>query len=80
MNMTIKVVVSCRDANGVPSFYACKIRCSSDKYECGEHYEIAQSAVETGGFESFGLAYDEHDGPAWLFEHFDWDNVPIFED
>lgn len=65
--MKIKCVVSCRDANGVPTFYPVEAEATAAEYEDGDHYERAAAAATAAGYESVGLVYDENDGPAWLF-------------
>ncbi len=65
--MTIRCVVSCRDANGTPTFYPCSIECSQDEYDNGEHYCLARRAAEEARYEDARMVHDENDGPAWLF-------------
>lgn len=68
--MNIRCVVSCRDANGVPTFYPCEVDCSRRQYEDGEHYEAAAELADDQGYDDVGVVYDENDGPAFLFEHY----------
>lgn len=75
--MEIKCVVACRNCEGVPDFYFCKVKCSQEQYDNGEHYEIAEDAASKEGYEGPLLAYDENDGPDWLFDHFVWESASI---
>jgi hypothetical protein len=72
--MIIKCVVACRNAEGVSDFYFCKVECSQDDYDVGDHYEIAENAAFADGYEPH-LAYDENDGPDFLFDHFVWESA-----
>lgn len=69
--MDIKCIVTCRDANGVPTLQPC-IVCgiTKDEYDDGKHYELAKAQITEGGYEDVGLVFDEHDGPAHLFKHY----------
>jgi hypothetical protein len=36
------------------------------------------AAINTNGKPDFFFCmFDEHDGPAWLFEHFAWDSATV---
>lgn len=65
----IRCVVACRDAGGTPTFYPIEFVCSTEAYENGDHYLVAQEMAREDGYESVGIVYDENDGPAWLFRH-----------
>jgi hypothetical protein len=71
--MQIKCVVSCRDANGTPSFFSCVVSCTQAQYDDGDHYSAAALLANENGYEGVGLVYDQNDGPPWLFAHFPWD-------
>jgi hypothetical protein len=77
--MLVRCVVSCRDASGSPTFFPVKVNLHEDRYALGDHYEAAGAACEELDYEEVGLVYDENDGPAWLFEHFDWNKVQTEE-
>jgi hypothetical protein len=66
--VNIKCVVTCRDANGTPTFFPCVVDCGQEEYDNGEHYECARAMAEDHRYEDPGLVFDENDGPAWLFE------------
>lgn len=70
--MIIKCVVTCRDANGTPTFLPVCVQCREEAYNEGDHYLAAQAEARNKRYESPGLVYDEKDGPAWLFEQFNW--------
>ncbi len=65
--MKIKCAVSCRSADGTPTFFPTIVHCSQEKYDNGEHYEIADAVAYAYGYETGHLVYDENDGPTWLF-------------
>lgn len=67
--LTIQVVVACRDASGAPTFYPCLVVVSDQGYEEGKHYDEAIEEAEAAGYEDCCLAYDENDGPDFLFEN-----------
>lgn len=71
----IRCLVSCRDANGVPTFFPMVVQCSEDEYNYGEHYEIALIAAMDGRYEGPHLVYDDDDLPVevmdflWRYYH-----------
>ena len=69
MLIQVKCVVTCRDARGVPALYPCVITCNAEKYDAGDHYDMAKAMAEDAGYENVGIVYDENDGPAWLFDN-----------
>lgn len=75
--MTIKCIVAAVNASGEPDFFFCKVECSKEQYDNGEHYEAAEELAEEEGYEP-KLAYDERDpaGRAML-ELLDWRNATI---
>jgi hypothetical protein len=75
--MIINCVVACRNAEGVPDFYFCKVECTQDDYDVGLHYELAEEAAYADGYEGSMVVYDENDGPDWLFEHFVWESATV---
>ena len=75
--MTIKCVVACRNAEGVSDFYFCKVDCTQEEYDNGSHYELAENSAISEGYEGPYVAFDENDGPDWLFDHFVWESASI---
>jgi hypothetical protein len=67
--MDVRCVVACRNAAGEPDFFGCVVRCTRRQYEEGGHYEQAEAMARRQGYEGRMLAYDEEDGPDWLFAH-----------
>lgn len=67
--MKIRCVVSCRDANGIPSFYPCTVEVTEEQYKEGDHYDEADVLATDAGYEDVGLVYDENDGPKFLFDN-----------
>lgn len=70
--MIINCVVACFNASGEPDFYFCRVECEQDEYDVGKHYELAEEAAEGEGYSGPMVAFDENDGPEWLFERFVW--------
>lgn len=70
-------MVSCQAADGRPSFYLVRIRCTQEEYDDGVHYQAAKEACDEQGYTNIGLVYDEYDGPAWLHKWFDWSSVDV---
>lgn len=77
--MIIKCVVAAMTDDG-PAFFACKIKCAQSTYDNGEHYELAESAADDDGYDRPMLTFDENDGPDWLFDQFEWDEVDEFDE
>jgi hypothetical protein len=77
--MLIKCVVACVNASGESDFYFCRVTCSPDEYDEGAHYEIAEDAASSEGYDGPMVVFDENDGPNWLFEHFVWDSSSVFD-
>jgi len=79
-NTEIKVVVACNyNANGEPDFYFCKIRCSIESYNMGDHYSLAERQAEKEGYSGKMVSFDEKDaaGKA-IINHFVWDSASTF--
>jgi hypothetical protein len=74
--MIIKCVVACMRTEGA-DFYFCKIQCAQYEYDNGTHYDMAEMAADTDGYDSPMVTFDENDGPDWLFEHFVWDSATV---
>lgn len=75
--MIVKCVVAAMSGGVGPDFYFCKVDVPAENYDVGIHYEIAEDAAEAEGYDRPMVAFDENDGPEWLFEHFNWDNADI---
>jgi hypothetical protein len=75
--MIINCVVACRNAEGVSDFYFCKVDLPEEEYDIGTHYELAEDAALSEGYEGPMVTFDENDGPDWLFERFVWDSADI---
>lgn len=67
--ITVKVVVACTaQPPGVPDFFATVVECFKDEYQDGQHYAIAKERARDESYEGPFVAFDEYDGPAWLFK------------
>jgi hypothetical protein len=72
---SIKVVVSALNSNGCPDFYCCKILCSNEQLENGEHYRAAHEVALENGYGPY-LCYDEFESAGKiLMNNFDWTSV-----
>lgn len=71
----IKVVVACTNANGEPDFTFCVVKHRQEQYDEGDHYDAAINQACENGYEGDMVCYDQNDGPAWLFEHFEWTSI-----
>jgi hypothetical protein len=75
--MEIKCVVACRNASGESDFYFCKVECSEEQYDVGDHYELAEDSAREEGYEGPMVVFDENDGPDFLFDHFVWESESV---
>lgn len=66
----IRVMVSCRDSSGTPTFYSTTVTVTNEEYHNGDHYDVAKDEAINARYENVGIAYDEYDLPK-LFEIFD---------
>lgn len=69
-------MVAAVNANGEPDFFFCKIECTANEYDLGEHYRAAERLAEQNGYEP-KLSFDERDaaGKA-ILDHFVWESAP----
>ncbi|NDD54932.1 hypothetical protein EBZ39_13890 [bacterium] len=75
--MTVRCVVACRNAEGTPDFYFCRVECTEKQYDVGMHYDVAEEQARDEGYEGPMVVYDENDGPEFLFEHFTWESASV---
>lgn len=69
--ITVKTLVACRDASGVPTLFCASPVTTPEGYNEGEHYEIASGEAEDEGYEDVGLSIDDRDiTPDQLIEAF----------
>lgn len=64
--MIVKLCVAAYGCDG-PDLFFCKVECSQEQYDNGDHYDRAKKAAEELGYESPMVALDEND------------NKPIFD-
>lgn len=67
---SIKCVVACTNSEGTPDFFFCEISVSPSDYDDGLHYQAARLRAADEGYEYPMIAFDENDGPNWLFDKF----------
>ena len=66
--MKIKCVVACTNAQGDPDLFSCVVECSKEQYDNGDHYDMAKDLARDDDYEGPDMvAFDENDGPDWLF-------------
>lgn len=73
--MTVKCVVACHNASGEPDLFFCKVKCTEDQYEVGDHYERAEDYAKEQGYSGPMVVFDENDGPNSLFDLFVWESA-----
>lgn len=76
--MIVKMVVAAQGNDG-PDLYFCKVACSEEQYNEGEHYRRAEKAANDYGYEGSMVAFDEKDPPKPLFGLFDWDTATTYK-
>lgn len=77
--MEIKCVVACRNCEGSPDFYFCKVTLAEAAYDVGAHYDLAEDSAREEGYEGPYVVFDENDGPDWLFDHFVWESASVLK-
>lgn len=75
--MIVKVVVAAEGFNG-PDLYFCKVECTEEQYDNGDHYDVAKSAANENGYEGSMVAFDENDDPKALFGLFEWETASCY--
>ena len=48
--MHVNCVVACRNASGVPDFFACAVEVTQAEHDEGDHYDRAQERAAEAGF------------------------------
>jgi len=76
---TWRMMVACHDSGGMPDLYFCKVRCSNEQYNDGEHYALASRKAEENCYEGPFVSFCEDDaaGKAML-DLFEWETASIF--
>lgn len=69
--MKVKCVVATR-RDGMSTFTTVVVECTPDGYINGDHHAAARDMAKNAGCNAPYVVFDENDGPAWLFERFDW--------
>ncbi len=65
---TTRVIVSCRDADGTPTFVGVTVEATLMMVQDGDHYDLAGEKVEDARYEDVGHCYDEQDLDQEVFE------------
>lgn len=76
--MIVRMVVAAHGLDG-PDLYFCKVDCSQEQYDNGDHYDAAKSAAKDNDYEGSMVAFDENDPPKPLFDLFNWDSASTFK-
>lgn len=75
---TIRTMVLVTDSSGVPDIYICKIRCTLDEYNEGEHYSVAERQAEKKKY-VMRYSFDEFDRAGKkIVGCFDWNTADEF--
>jgi len=61
MTITINCIVAAHNANGEPDLYFCRVRCTEQQYEAGDHYDRAKRAALDEGYGSTAVVFDQYD-------------------
>jgi hypothetical protein len=75
----VRCVVACRNANGEPDLFFCKIHCTTEQYIRGNHYTRAKLVAEEEGYEP-KLVWDEFDPAFTAMSNVNqvvWDAIPL---
>jgi hypothetical protein len=76
--MIIQMVVAANGFDG-PDFYFCKVDCSQQQYDNGEHYDIAKSAAKDNGYDEPMVPFDRNDPPGRsFFDLFEWESATTY--
>lgn len=75
--MIVKVVVAAEGFNG-PDLFFCKVECTEEQYDNGDHYDTAKLAASDNGYEGSMVAFDENDDPKPLFGLFEWKTASCY--
>lgn len=77
--MIIRMMVAATNANGEPDIYFCKVTCTEDELDSGDHYDMAKRHAEDEGYDRPMVAFDEFDpaGKAML-NNFVWESATTF--
>ena len=70
-----KCAVFCLNSSGEPDIYYCKIRCSEEQFDCGDHIGKAIDMAEAEGYDP-RLGCDERDPAGAVLQLFCWDWIP----
>lgn len=76
--MIVNMVVAAQGFAG-PDLYFCKVECSQEQYDNGEHYDAAHSAAKKNGYDGSMVAFDENDPPKAMFGLFNWESATIYK-
>lgn len=71
----IKCAVFGLNSNGEPDIYYCKVKCTDDQYDCGNHYVAAEDAARSSGYEP-ALVCDENDPAGAVMQLVVWESIP----
>jgi hypothetical protein len=70
----VKCAVFGLNSNGEPDIFFCKIKCTEEQYNKGEHYDKAKEVAEENCYDPI-LACDENDPAGKVVELFEWKSI-----
>jgi len=76
--MIVRMVVAAHGNDG-PDLYFCKVECSQEQYDDGDHYDSAEFSADANGYGHPMVTFDENDPPKPLFDLFNWDSASTFK-
>jgi len=70
------MMVACHNGHWEPDIYFCKIRCTLEEYNDGEHYSLSVRTAENEGYIGpfVSICEDDSAGKA-IVDHFVWDSA-----
>ena len=80
---TMNAIVTCRDANGVPTLVTVRCIVCAHHVPEGEHYDLIAAAMAEEGYDRVMEVIDEDDfhalefGLKEIFAEYDWSSRPV---
>lgn len=72
----IKMAVFCRDANGEPDIFFCRVETTPQEIDNGDHYIKAIALAVKEGYEDCRLACDVMDKAGAVMQLCHWETIP----
>jgi hypothetical protein len=73
--MIVRCIVACHGFDG-PDLFFCKVECTKEDYNNGDHYIVARDKAEEEGCDGPFVVMDENDpGGRNILDKFVWESV-----